>query len=170
MDNTQFVVSPVMSGARRRELMVRKCALLGAGCLAIAGHDAFRAEEMTLLILSDAAEVPRVRKEVRRSFAEHVAPGHLDDVLLVVSELVGNAVSASGASGLVGVHVLSTMSGVVIETLDRAGTNPEPRVADDGEEGGRGLFLVETLARAWGWHRERHGKVVWALVSRPQGA
>jgi hypothetical protein len=41
---------------------------------------------------------------------------------------------------------------------------PVRKDASPDDEGGRGLMLVEALAKDWGAYREAAGKVVWALI------
>lgn len=91
----------------------------------------------------------------------------LHDVVLLVSELVTNAV----CHGLVlerefevAVTVLAD-GDCFIEVSDESPTRPELREAGPLAEYGRGLRLLDTLTEAWGvWQRGRHGKTVWALV------
>jgi hypothetical protein len=35
--------------------------------------------------------------------------------------------------------------------------------------GGRGLMIIDGLARDWGAYRKADGKVVWVMVSPPDG-
>ena len=55
---------------------------------------------------------------------------------------------------------------MVIHVWDASGEMPVRRDADEhDEDGGRGLLLVETLAKDWGAHRKAAGKVVWCLIA-----
>ncbi|MFE2374996.1 ATP-binding protein [Streptomyces sp. NPDC059398] len=103
-----------------------------------------------------------------------------DDVLLVVSELVTNAVTATGTLtghptwgeleklNLITVRLIGLQDSVVIEVCDTSDELPALAYADDDAENGRGLFLVQQLAERWGSYRAAGGKVVWAeLVVRP---
>jgi anti-sigma regulatory factor (Ser/Thr protein kinase) len=86
--------------------------------------------------------------------------GHLaDDAALLVSELVTNAVVHARSD--VALRLWRTGSGVRVEIADR---NPKPvvrRPVDPEAVGGRGLHLVDTLARDWGVRRAEPGKAVW---------
>ena len=97
--------------------------------------------------------------------------GHedVDDVQLVVSELLTNAVShtASGEPGGFVTVEVSSLNAVTayIEVIDdgSAVTVPEVRNADADECGGRGLWLVEAVAARWGVRDEGYRRrVVWA--------
>ncbi|MGW7096211.1 ATP-binding protein [Streptomyces sp. NPDC054874] len=103
-----------------------------------------------------------------------------DDVLLVASELVTNAITITGLVAekptwgelgrldLVHVRLVGLRDSVVIEVWDVSGEPPALKRVDDDAEDGRGLFLVQRLARRWGSFRAGSGKAVWAeLAVRP---
>ena len=52
---------------------------------------------------------------------------------------------------------------VVCAVSDPSERGPVPREADWIAESGRGLHLVESFSRSWGWHPIAMGKVVWAV-------
>ena len=81
-----------------------------------------------------------------------------DDVVLVVSELVTNAVRA----GAVQVDVLLEINGerIDLEVTDDAGGWPAQRQAEVDDDGGRGLSIVEQLADRWVVSPQRSGKIV----------
>ena len=86
--------------------------------------------------------------------------GHLvDDAVLLVSELVTNAV-VHGRSD-VALRLWRTGSGVRVEIADRHPGAVLPRRPDPEALGGRGLYLVETLAQDWGVRPAKPGKAVW---------
>ncbi|MGW0840368.1 ATP-binding protein [Streptomyces sp. NPDC002787] len=110
----------------------------------------------------------------RRRVREHLVDwGHgedspaLEDVVLVVSELATNAVRHGPLLERefeVAVTALADGS-CFIEVSDEGMAVPRLREAGEWEETGRGLWLVEHVAAAWGvWSRGRHGKTVWASV------
>ncbi|CAM5264738.1 ATP-binding protein [Streptomyces microflavus] len=103
-----------------------------------------------------------------------------DDVLLVASELVTNAVTVTGVLpkppawdelerlGLVHVRLVGLSDSVVVEVWDVSGEPPRLQRVGDDAEGGRGLLLVQQLATRWGSYRTTGGKAVWAqLAARP---
>ena len=87
------------------------------------------------------------------------APGVVDDAELLVSELVTNAVVHAQTSLEVSVHVGKTA--VRVEVKDDSDALPIARLPRDEAMGGRGLHLVEAIARSWGIERRELGKVVW---------
>ena len=89
----------------------------------------------------------------------------VDDLLLVVSELVTNAVRYGAPP--VRLEVLADADVVRVAVGDGDPGLPRPRTVDDDSEGGRGMLLVEMLAREHGVRAHPPGKTVWASVTRP---
>jgi hypothetical protein len=52
-------------------------------------------------------------------------------------------------------------SAVWVEVFDADMRLPRIRSAEESDEGGRGLYLVEQLATRWGSRPTRNGKAVW---------
>jgi anti-sigma regulatory factor (Ser/Thr protein kinase) len=103
----------------------------------------------------------------------------IDIAELATSELVSNAVTASGVSGprsvpgaafagvkLVGVRLLELADSLVIEVWDTSPRLPELIQAMDLMEHGRGLQLVDALSIRWGHYAVRTGgKVVFCQLA-----
>ncbi|MFF8772577.1 ATP-binding protein [Kitasatospora sp. NPDC015120] len=88
------------------------------------------------------------------------------DVLLLVSELVTNAVRHTGEPG--SLLLLRDEKLLRIEVTDSSPRPPRPRPPRRPEDvGGLGLFLLGRLARRWGWYRHGPGKAVWCEVALP---
>jgi anti-sigma regulatory factor (Ser/Thr protein kinase) len=87
-----------------------------------------------------------------------------DDVVLVVSELVTNAVRAGAST----IHVTldATAHRVVLVVDDDASGWPTLMDADNDAVGGRGLSIVEQLADEWHVSRHVGGKRVTARWNR----
>ncbi|MFC3980484.1 MULTISPECIES: ATP-binding protein [Streptosporangium] len=94
----------------------------------------------------------------------------LDDVLLLLSEVVTNAVvhsdSARHEEGLVTVRVGVGNGMVHVEVLDAGSATGGPAVREATADGlgGRGLFLVDLLSADWGSHCGDMGGAVWFRV------
>ncbi len=89
----------------------------------------------------------------------------LDTVTLLTSELVTNAIVHAGSE--VDVVVRLTGEAARVEVTDRSGAPPVPRTAAESDSSGRGLALVEALARRWGTRRlSGGGKTVWFEIAR----
>lgn len=99
----------------------------------------------------------------------------IDDALLVVDELVGNAIVhrpgdfevPAGVSPYIHLSLQSWRSWLIIAVVDPWPGIPVPRVAGEADEGGRGLAVVQALAAGWWTDRRVHDKTVHALLLRP---
>ncbi|MEU1077044.1 MULTISPECIES: SpoIIE family protein phosphatase [unclassified Streptomyces] len=107
----------------------------------------------------------RARRLARRALDRWGLEELTDSVELLVSEVVTNAVRY--AERPVTLRLLKT-DVLRCEVGDDSPQLPRQRRARDTDEGGRGLFLVNRLARRWGATRLSGGKVVWfELPTRP---
>lgn len=104
-----------------------------------------------------------------RAVAAHTLHGWgLDDLIfpveLITSELVSNAVRHAGTPA----DLLLRLGpdGVRVAVHDGDPTPPirPPASVDVGQEGGRGLLLVQAAAHRWGVLIGSHDKIVWADV------
>ena len=102
----------------------------------------------------------------------------VQDAELIVSELTGNAVTASadtdgrpvyvdGHIPVIRVCLLTDGVRLLIEVWDQAPGIPVLRETTEYEVSGRGLVLVNAIADKWGWNpvKGQPGKVVWAETS-----
>ncbi|MGH3327225.1 MAG: ATP-binding protein [Streptomycetales bacterium] len=108
--------------------------------------------------------MPIARRQVRLKLWLHAgARDVLDDAELLVSELVTNAVLHANARPWQPVRVLLWRAGAAlrVEVHDPDPTPPVLMSATEGDESGRGLLLVDTLADAWGVQARPDGKSVW---------
>lgn len=102
----------------------------------------------------------RSRELVRRQLQVwHLAETPVEVCELLVSELVTNALRYG--RGPIGLRLLHGAQSLVCEVSDGVDTTPRLRTVQHTEEGGRGLFLVDKLSRAWGIRTTGHGKIVW---------
>ncbi|KOV67737.1 serine/threonine protein phosphatase [Streptomyces sp. AS58] len=100
----------------------------------------------------------KARRLVRRALARWELEDLTDSVELLVSEVVTNAVRY--ASRPITLRLLRT-DVLRCEVGDDVPQLPRLRQARATDEGGRGLYLVNRLARRWGATRLSTGKVVW---------
>lgn len=102
-----------------------------------------------------ATSSPRV---ARQFVAARLADiDRVDDVALLTSELVTNAVTHARSAA--DVTLRRDGRAVRVEVRDRDVAPPRKRRPD--ERGGRGLHLVEAIADRWGIETRHPGKVVW---------
>jgi len=93
--------------------------------------------------------------------ATRVVGERADDVDLLVSEVVTNAVKYGG-----GDHVLVTVAergrGVRVDVTDQSPNLPRVVHPSADRPGGRGMLLVDRIASRWGSELiQGNGKVVW---------
>ena len=108
------------------------------------------------------ANVAVARHFVGRHLTAHRLPHLVEDVRLVTSELVTNAVEHAQTAFVV---ALEQADGVVVLTVRDGSVLPPTRGdPDDLDVSGRGLLLVAALSQAWGMRGsdELVGKSVWA--------
>lgn len=109
--------------------------------------------------------VPESAGEARRFVRDLLSAWRCDDpddvAVLLTSEVVSNAVRHAGDP--LGIELLVDLSDDVLRFSVHDGGAGEPLVQDpsEGAVGGRGLLLVDALARRWGADRDLTGKVVW---------
>jgi len=102
------------------------------------------------------------REHVTRFVAEQHLDGARDDLRIIVSELVANAVMHGRAPIAL---TLAQHDGTVrVEVTDGAADLDAVhlREIDSPTVGGRGLRILSALADAWGIAATAHGKSVWA--------
>jgi len=87
------------------------------------------------------------------------------DIELLTSEVCSNAVRHAHSAFTVIVRFDGTR--VRVEVGDGSRVLPQPRESTPDDESGRGLFLVEQLASAWGVVPTVEGKRVWFEVAAP---
>jgi anti-sigma regulatory factor (Ser/Thr protein kinase) len=122
----------------------------------------------TLAVRHDPSSAAVVRRSVADDLAgSGIEEDSIDDVVLVASELVGNAVTHAAASfdSSLAVSWDVEPDAVVIRVLDGSPELPKQRATKDDEKGGRGLAIVAALAADWGVRCNDRGKQVWARVA-----
>ncbi|MFE8962061.1 ATP-binding protein [Streptomyces iakyrus] len=125
--------------------------------------------------------VREARQFTRRTLDQWDMGDRFDDVCLVVSELVTNALRhglpangarVNGREPPVRLHLMRWTERLVCAVRDPSHDSPVTRETDDfSAESGRGLFLVDSFSDSWGWHPlagALDGKVVWALFRLPR--
>jgi anti-sigma regulatory factor (Ser/Thr protein kinase) len=91
-----------------------------------------------------------------------------DDVLLITTELVSNAVLHAGCEPGDEIEVVAELVPqalrITVSDVGRSGCTPEVRDEPYTGSGGMGLRLVQMLARGWGVERN-HRLRVWAELA-----
>ncbi|MFG2650977.1 ATP-binding protein [Streptomyces sp. NPDC048436] len=126
----------------------------------------------TLLLPSRPQAPTEARDFVREHLgttAPDVTAGHLDDVVLIVSELVTNAVrhatTMDTADDSLCLVIDTDGRRTRVEVHDPARHHPHMRSATTQDDYGRGLAIIDALCPgAWGVSDTPDGKAVWAVV------
>jgi anti-sigma regulatory factor (Ser/Thr protein kinase) len=116
----------------------------------------------------------RAVKEARDHVARAVVAAGLealtDDAAMATSEIVTNAILHGSPAGLaVLLEVEAAANAVRVSVADHSDHVPVLReLAADSAEGGRGLHLIDSLAKSWGCRpcdADGFAKVVWAELA-----
>ena len=123
---------------------------------------------MLNLLLTDESGVPAAARQALRE-GNGMSPDRIRaDVLLLVSELVTNAVRHAGAGPDRPLH-LQLLRGprwVVVAVGDQGpGFTWHPSPPRGNESGGWGLFLVDQIADRWGVECTASGTRVWFEIA-----
>ncbi|WP_069885317.1 SpoIIE family protein phosphatase [Streptomyces luteocolor] len=117
-------------------------------------------------LVPDPSEVGRARELVREQLRAWSLEALGDTAELLVSELVTNVVRHA-RSGRVDLRLVRSGT-LLCEVEDDDQTLPTLLSAGPGDEFGRGLRVVSTLAKEWGTSRTSAGKTVWFELALPR--
>ncbi|WP_344906364.1 ATP-binding protein [Actinomadura meridiana] len=150
-----------------------------------------RGSTVSFTVRPDPESVTAARHFAMCRLVEWGLPQLADDVGLVVSELVTNALRHSGgtlsgrpgravrhegvygdpadplgsAPSAIRLRLGHDTNWLMCGILDASKSAPRRREPDYIAETGRGLHLVDSFSSRWGWRSLTNGKVVWALFS-----
>jgi anti-sigma regulatory factor (Ser/Thr protein kinase) len=83
--------------------------------------------------------------------------------MLVANELIANAIVHAHSAPVL--SLVGTGDDLLLRVADEAGTLAVARRATPGDDGGRGLLLVEALCDRWGVDASGSGKTVWVTFA-----
>lgn len=122
----------------------------------------------TMHLGQDMLSARRARKFVAQHCLEWGCDPVVDSALVVVSELVTNAVTHAQSS--CELRLSFANAALRVEVVDTGGGNPDLMAATAEDEHGRGLLLISALTAAWGVEATPSGKAVWAQLPVPGAA
>ncbi|MFK4272543.1 ATP-binding protein [Streptomyces milbemycinicus] len=117
---------------------------------------------------ANSTSLARIRRFTHRTLALWGRRHCADDVMMVVGELVANAVRHALTShpdrhGWLG--LMNTASTVICAVQDPSPDKPLPYTATAQDTRGRGLHIIGELTHDWGYSLHGNaGKTVWAVV------
>ncbi|MFE9950205.1 ATP-binding protein [Streptomyces sp. NPDC005531] len=89
----------------------------------------------------------------------------IDDALLVITELVSNAIEYGRMGAMRVIVAWPTESFIRLGVVDRSKAIPMMRLDSNGDDThGRGLVLVDALSDRWGTDLYQWGKQVWGEI------
>jgi anti-sigma regulatory factor (Ser/Thr protein kinase) len=112
-----------------------------------------------VVMLDRTTDAPRVARDYVRTVAVALGDARGEDAVLLVSELVTNAVKYGG-DGPIELVIEQPRGNMRFAVRDPGGPGPLPEIREPGPRGGgHGLRLVDTIADRWG---VEHGStIVW---------
>ncbi|WFF04622.1 ATP-binding protein [Micromonospora sp. WMMD1076] len=119
----------------------------------------------------DGADSALVRQAAREVLAGWEAAHVADDALTVITELIHNVIKHTDTGGRL--DLTRQADAILIEVFDGSTQPPRRFEPDSHRIGGRGLLIVDAMARDWGTQAIPHGrpgKVVWAEIPLDQSA
>jgi anti-sigma regulatory factor (Ser/Thr protein kinase) len=125
----------------------------------------------TVLLPYAPASVAVARQRLTADLdAAGVVQAAVGDAVLVVSELLSNAIRHARPLPGTGVQVAWAVDNGAVEVAVSDGgapTRPYPAHASVSALGGRGLDIVDYLSRTWGVRTDPDGLTVWAVLPAP---
>ena len=91
----------------------------------------------------------------------------VDDAVLVISELVTNAVRHAGTGSTLELELGQTRRQLRVALSDESASSPQMRRPTTASEDGRGLTILAALSDRWGIEPHHEGKRVWWEVDLP---
>lgn len=121
-----------------------------------------------MAVLTDLSDARTACAEGRRFVADHLArwqvPAQVsDETVLLTSELIANAIRHAPPPLCLQVSVHARV--VRVQLHDSNPVTPVLKRPDFTHRGGRGVWLIDTLATRWGFHEQPPGKQVWFEIT-----
>jgi len=131
-----------------------------------AGRDAPPASATFELAVERSPGGPKTARDgIRRWLVELACPrDFVDDITLIVSELVTNAIVHADSPARLTAELHAGCLRLVVD--DTSSAPPAVRALGQGV-GGYGLRLLATMADGWGWTTTPAGKQVWSEFAVP---
>jgi anti-sigma regulatory factor (Ser/Thr protein kinase) len=107
--------------------------------------------------------VAAARAFVRSRLGAWELRDHIDDAVLITSELVTNAILHARTP--VQLRLINEGSSIRVEVYDENSRMPMLSGVGPDATSGRGMAVISAIAHSWGMELEHDGKVVWAELA-----
>jgi serine/threonine-protein kinase RsbW len=124
--------------------------------------------ELRLVLPASEHSVRLARRVTRTVLAAWQLLDREETAVLLVSELVTNAIQHARDTEAIVVELAAVRSCLRIEVADEDPRWPQPRIPGRFDESGFGFLLVDALASKWGVRETAAGKAVWAELEPSQ--
>lgn len=121
---------------------------------------------LSVLLQPQPPSVAEARRRIRDLLTGSGHEDLVDDCLLLVSEVVTNALLHAGTE--IELRAALVRTGVRVEVGDGSPHLPAPRSYAPTSGTGRGLAMLESMVDDWGVTRRPNGKFVWFLLSNAE--
>ena len=122
--------------------------------------------QMVLPVSEHSARL--ARRVARTVLAAWQLPDTQETAVLLLSELVMNAIQHARPTETIVVELEAVKSCLRIEIANQDPRWPQPRTPDESAESGFGFLLLDALASRWGVRQTAAGKAVWAELEPPR--
>ncbi|XIE79199.1 SpoIIE family protein phosphatase [Streptomyces sp. SBR177] len=136
------------------------------------GRAALREAPRRTMMTVAQAEPERIataREQVRQLLHDWNDPDQVDSAVLMVSEMVTNVLVHTDGDALLLAEVVCREDSrrLRVEVADASDELPHKRHPGEMASSGRGLILMELLARSWGVDPRGEGKAIWFELDEP---
>ena len=163
----QYRAAPADKGWGIEMMTADQCGPRGAHACPDAAQGTGRNLRMTLQTTSHA--VGLARQATRDTLAAWRLACVEETAVLLVSELVTNAVRHARGTHAIALELQTAGTWLRIEVHDADPRWPRPRTPAGFDESGFGFMLVDAMAGKWGVRDTATGKAVWADLDIRQG-
>jgi phosphoserine phosphatase RsbU/P len=116
-------------------------------------------ERSVTTLAPEGSSASTARRVVEAAVDGTTLQPRLDEALLLVTELVTNAIVHAGTR--IELRVQTGIDALRVEVIDQSPGLLAPQPPSDTREGGRGLLLLDAIATEWGTRHFGWGKSVW---------
>jgi anti-sigma regulatory factor (Ser/Thr protein kinase) len=121
-------------------------------------------DPLEVYVTADEYPLVQTTREQVAAVAAEWDVAHVEDLLLIVDELVTNGLDHGGTTVKVECHRRDART-IEVRVTDQGGGDPHLVESYAGGTKGRGLLIVDRLAREWGVEQHPGGKTVWVAFS-----